>query len=69
MPPDAKVAVAGMIQSTIPFDKADSVNTMMERVRGLSKFLGPEREAAVGLASATLANNDVATFDPAVGTA
>jgi hypothetical protein len=57
----AKVAVASMIESTVPFRGPNSSQELAERVAG-QHILNAEETRAVALASAHLANRDVKPF-------
>lgn len=58
----AKVALAGIIESTIPFGESNSVYKMTDRAARLG-LMTPEETRALGWASADLANRDVANFN------
>jgi len=62
-----KVAVASMIESTIPFVAPDSIDKMVARVNNITgedgkPILSPQEARALGMASADLANRDVNNF-------
>ena len=57
----AKVLIAGLIESTIPFRPKNSVEEMVTRARRL-ELLDTTQAYALGLAAADMANRDVAGF-------
>lgn len=59
--PSDKVALAVMIQQTIPFMAADALAKTMERVRGL-RLLDAAQERALAMAAVHFANRDVINF-------